>query len=137
MSDKQKKVCINVPYIDQSRLYPTGCESVSTVMLLQFLGVHITVDEFIQNYLEKKSFEERGGVIYGPDPRRYFCGSPYDEESFGCYAPVIRCALEKIIGEDYTVTDETGMTTEYLIKKYIDQGCRSFTGRVSICVIRS
>lgn len=29
MSDKQKKVCINVPYIDQSRLYPTGCESVS------------------------------------------------------------------------------------------------------------
>ena len=34
-------------------------------------------------------------------------GSPYDDESFGCYARVIREALEKIIGAEYTVTDET------------------------------
>ena len=51
-----------------------------------------------------------------------FCGSPYDDESFGCYAPVIREALEKIIGAEYTVTDETGMTTDELVEKYIDQG---------------
>ena len=48
----QKKI-ISVPYIDQSVNYPTGCESVSTVMLLQYLGYEITVDEFIENYLEK------------------------------------------------------------------------------------
>ena len=30
MPGEQKKVCIDVPYIDQSKLYPTGCESVST-----------------------------------------------------------------------------------------------------------
>lgn len=59
MPGEQKKVCIDVPYIDQSKLYPTGCESVSTVMLLRFLGIDITVDEFIEKYLEKKSFEER------------------------------------------------------------------------------
>ena len=103
MPGEQKKVCIDVPYIDQSKLYPTGCESVSTVMLLRFLGIDITVDEFIEKYLEKKSFEERDGQVYGPDPHRYFCGSPYDDESFGCYAPVIREALEKIIGAEYTV----------------------------------
>ena len=40
MPGEQKKVCIDVPYIDQSKLYPTGCESVSTVMLLRFLGIH-------------------------------------------------------------------------------------------------
>ena len=57
MPGEQKKVCIDVPYIDQSKLYPTGCESVSTVMLLRFLGIDITVDEFIEKYLEKKSFE--------------------------------------------------------------------------------
>ena len=43
MPGEQKKVCIDVPYIDQSKLYPTGCESVSTVMLLRFLGIDITV----------------------------------------------------------------------------------------------
>ena len=43
--DNQKKI-IRVPYIDQSVKYPTGCESVSTVMLLQYLGYEITVDEF-------------------------------------------------------------------------------------------
>ena len=31
-----EKVCIKAPYIDQSGAYPTGCESVSAVMLLQF-----------------------------------------------------------------------------------------------------
>ena len=67
MPGEQKKVCIDVPYIDQSKLYPTGCESVSTVMLLRFLGIDITVDEFIEKYLEKKSFEERDGQVYGPD----------------------------------------------------------------------
>ena len=63
MPGEQKKVCIDVPYIDQSKLYPTGCESVSTVMLLRFLGIDITVDEFIEKYLEKKSFEERDGQV--------------------------------------------------------------------------
>ena len=28
---------ISVPYIDQTEKYPTGCESISAVMLLQFL----------------------------------------------------------------------------------------------------
>ena len=116
------KTLISVPYIDQSVKYPTGCESVSTVMLLQFLGVSITVDEFIENDLKKEAFETRNGELFGPDPRECFVGSPYDDESFGCYAPVIREALEKIIGAEYTVTDETGMTTDELVEKYIDQG---------------
>ena len=37
---------IKVPYIDQSGRYPTGCESVTAVMLLRYLGCDITVDEF-------------------------------------------------------------------------------------------
>ena len=39
---------IEVPYIDQSVKYPTGCESVSAVMLLKYLGYEMTVDEFIK-----------------------------------------------------------------------------------------
>ena len=100
-----QRVCIKAPYIDQSGAYPTGCESVSAVMLLQFLGVDITVDKFIEDYLEKQSFEERDREMFGPDPRKYFCGSPYDENSFGCYAPVIAHALKQVLGNTYAVKD--------------------------------
>ena len=51
----KKRIILNVPYIDQSIHYPTGCESVSSVMLLQYLGIDITVDEFIEKYLEDLS----------------------------------------------------------------------------------
>ena len=61
--DMKNKKIIQVPYIDQSVKYPTGCESVSTVMLLQYLGYKVTVDEFIENYLEMKDFEEKEGQI--------------------------------------------------------------------------
>lgn len=117
-----EKVCIQAPYIDQSGAYPTGCESVSAVMLLQFLGVDITVDEFIEKYLEKQDFEERDGELFGPDPREYFCGSPYDEDSFGCYAPVIAGAMKRVLGGTYTVKDESGTDTAELIRRYIDKG---------------
>lgn len=113
---------ISVPYIDQSVKYPTGCESVSTVMLLQFLGVSITVDEFIENDLEKEAFETRNGELFGPDPRECFVGSPYDEESFGCYAPVIKESLEHVLGEEYRVLNKTGTDTKELIRDYIDRG---------------
>ena len=32
---------ISVPYIDQTEQYPTGCESISAVMMLQYLGYDI------------------------------------------------------------------------------------------------
>ena len=47
-----KKV-IQAPYIDQTKQYPTGCESVSAVMLLQYLGIPVLVDDFIEKYLKK------------------------------------------------------------------------------------
>ena len=115
------KKIIQAPYIDQSIKYPTGCESVSTVMLLQYLGYDITVDEFIADYLEMKDFEEREGQLFGADPNLYFCGSPYDKDSFGCYAPVICKALEKAIGDRYNIYNETDTSIDELIRKYIDE----------------
>ena len=117
--NKKKKI-IQVPYIEQSVKYPTGCESVSTVMLLQYLGYDISVDEFIADYLEMKAFEEREGQLFGADPNLYFCGSPYDKDSFGCYAPVICKALERAIGDKYETRNETNTSVDELIRKYID-----------------
>lgn len=114
---------IEVPYIDQSVKYPTGCESVSAVMLLQHLGYELTVDEFIETYLNKTAFVEKEGELYGGDPRKCFCGSPYDEDSFGCYAPVICDALNRVFdGQQYEAADETGVPIAELLERYIDQG---------------
>ncbi|MBR3606301.1 MAG: C39 family peptidase [Lachnospiraceae bacterium] len=116
------KNIIATPYINQTPKYPTGCESVSAVMLLQYLGYSITPEEFIDIYLEKKAFEKKEGILYGPDPNKYFCGSPYDENSFGCYAPVLKRAIEKVVKEDYLIIDETDTDLEELKREYLDQG---------------
>ena len=132
---------INAPYISQKGTYPTGCESVSTVMLLQYLGYKLSVDDFISECLEIKEFEERDGILYGPDPRKYFCGDPYSEDGMGCYAPVIVKALNKAFrtfprervdssvgaGPDeadaaFKAVDESGRPLEELIAEYIDNG---------------
>ena len=132
---------INAPYISQKGAYPTGCESVSTVMLLKYLGYKLTVDDFISKCLEIKEFEERDGITYGPDPRKYFCGDPYSEDGMGCYAPVIVKALnsafqiftreraDSAAGADpdrieaaaaFKAVDESGRPLEELIAEYID-----------------
>lgn len=71
------KIIQNVPFISQNNKYPTGCESVSTVMALQYAGVDMTVENFIDNYLDKgsnKSF----------DPNICFGGDPYSTSGYGC-----------------------------------------------------
>lgn len=112
---------IEVPYIDQSVRYPTGCESVSAVMLLQYLGYEISVDEFIQKCLECREMKMIDGCLYGPDPNEFFCGSPYDEDSFGIYAKGLQKALNKAAGDRFAFVDETDTPIETLLTKYIDQ----------------
>lgn len=114
---------IDVPYIDQTGGGAfTGCESVTAVMLLNYLGIDLSIYDFIDSYLDKRPFEERNGELYGPDPRKVFAGDPYDSEAMGCYAPVIINSLKRILGDRYEVTDETGASVEELCAKYIDNG---------------
>lgn len=118
-----KKV-IQAPYIDQTKAYPTGCESVSAVMLLQYLGIPVSVDDFIEAYLKKEPMTYREGRLYGPDPFRYFAGSPYDGESFGCYAPVVVDAMNRVFADfkpERRAKDASGMPMEELLKRYIDR----------------
>lgn len=118
-----KKV-IQVPYIDQTKAYPTGCESVSTVMLLKYLGIEISVDEFVEKYLDQEPMHQVEGRLYGPDPWKCFAGSPYDSESFGCYAPVIKNALNRAFAEHKMAKkaeDITGMEVSEILTRYIDK----------------
>lgn len=112
---------ISVPYIDQTEKYPTGCESISAVMLLSYLGLDITPEQFIGEYLKKQDFEFHEGHLYGPHPDDAFIGSPYNNDlgSYGCYAPVIAAALTKAAGARYEAKVLRGKAVEELIWAYI------------------
>ncbi|MDO4284476.1 MAG: C39 family peptidase [Eubacteriales bacterium] len=116
---------IEVPYIDQTDRWPTGCESVSAVMLLHFLGISVSVDEFVDGYLPKRPMERREEGLVGPDPNLFFAGSPYDPDSFGCYPGVLVQALNALFTErglPYLAQDATGTETERLLREQIDEG---------------
>ena len=81
----------------------------------------MTVDEFIKNCLECREMEMRDGKLYGPDPNEYFCGSPYDEDSFGIYAKGLLKALDRAAGTEFCFKDESGTPIQKLLEKYIDQ----------------
>ncbi|MBR6514656.1 MAG: C39 family peptidase [Clostridia bacterium] len=113
---------INVPYINQLEAYPNGCESVSTVMVLKWLGTEITVDEFIDKYLDMGDTPSPSKGI-GPDPDKVYCGGPRSDKGWGCNSPVIVNALKKFITTDqYTVEHSYGKSLEELCDDYIDRG---------------
>lgn len=110
---------IDVPYIYQNFDYPNGCESVSTVMALQKMGINISVDSFIDNYLDKGATPIVGGT--GPDPNTVYCGNPRLKSGWGCYSPVIVNALNKFIDKNtYTVSQFYGKSLDDLCHTYID-----------------
>lgn len=112
---------LNVPFINQDD-YPTGCESVSTVMLLQYYGIEMDVDTFIDSHLETGEYYAVDGVFYAPHPADAFIGDPRTTASFGCYSPVIYRALQNGLPENYTVQDVSGTALEDLCRDYIDLG---------------
>ena len=125
MSGKARpKVCIEMTGLSQEGI-PTGCESVSTVMVLNHLGVEITPEAFIDNYLPCGEFYRQGDTVYGPDPHQVFAGNPYERNSLGCFPQVIIKALENMQGCHYpgmdsiVVQDLSGTSLEKLASKYI------------------
>ncbi len=112
---------IDVPYISQENKYPTGCESVSAVMLLRYFKYDISVDTFIDKYLEKQDYYWENGVFYAPHPNDAFIGDPRTNNSYGCYAPVIVKALNKYLAGSMTVVELTGTSIENIIETYINK----------------
>jgi uncharacterized protein YvpB len=117
------KKLIDVPYIDQTENWPTGCESVSAVMLLKYLGLPVTVDRFIHDYLPQEPMRRSGETMYGPDPNEYFAGSPYDADSFGCYPAVIAKAMNRYFDDyrGYRAENATGVPNIRLLLEQIYQ----------------
>ena len=103
---------IDVPFISQIEDYPTGCESVSTVMALNYAGFDTTVDTFIDKYLDR-------GSNYHFDPYIEFGGNPRSTTGWGCYAEAIQLALNKFLPEE-------GGTSQVLRNKTIASLCSEY-----------
>lgn len=98
--DYNKKEIKNVPLINQNPKYPNGCESASAVMLLNYYGSNITLDEFISK-LPKNQVYVENGTRFGPDPGLYYAGNPADDtKGWGCFDLVIAKTIQQIIKEE-------------------------------------
>ena len=115
---------IDVPFIAQTKDYPTGCEAVSAVMALHYFGIELSAEDFIDNYLDLGIAPyESDGVFYGDSPWNCFLGSPYEESGWGCYSPVIRRALDAVLnGSGYEAEQSLNKTMQALCSEYIDNG---------------
>ena len=115
---------LDVPFIGQTERYPTGCESTTAVMALQYNGIGISVDDFIDRFLDLGTAPyEYDGVLYGDSPWNCFLGSPYSESGWGCYSPVIHSALEKVLeNSSYSAKEIRNESLGELCSKYIDNG---------------
>lgn len=118
--EQSGRILLSVPLITQKD-YPTGCESVTSVMALQFAGYDVSVDDFIDQYLRIGKYYAKDGHYYGNSPYSCFIGNPRTGSGFGCFAPVIHEALVKAAGEN-KVRDLTGMPLDQLVSKYIRNG---------------
>lgn len=118
-----QKMVLDVKIISQLPEYPTGCESVSTVMALNFMGENISVADFVDKYLPQgDELKYEGEKRVGPNPYELFVGSPRSNNSFGCMAPVIEKALNNYFGNAKRIVNLTGKSLEYICKNYVNKG---------------
>ena len=121
------KKIILAPYIDQTRRWVNGCESISAVMALGAVGgaggpghLHCAAT------CPMPRSGSRTGSCGAPDPHYVYPGDPHDHTGYGCYAPCICQAMTSALeaagaADRFAVVDETGRSAAELCG-YIDQG---------------
>ncbi len=125
---RQAEQCLlDVPFLSQTEEWPTGCESVCAVMALQYAGVDVSVEKFVDEFLPlgEAPHWDANGTLVGCDPRKEFPGDPRSQDGWGCYAPVIRDAVQRLLesGEEgLSVEDLTGQTLDSLCGDWVSQG---------------
>ena len=114
---------IEVESILQLPELPTGCETVSLTMLLNYLGYPADKLDLARNYLPKQEFYYVDEQLYGADFVTTFAGDPEDDASYGCYAPCVVVTANRYLRANAykgTAYDLTGTDFELLLRGYID-----------------
>ena len=113
---------LEVPYISQKGLLPTGCEIVSSLMLLRYYGYSVTADDFIDRYLDIGDFWMENGQLRAKHPSQVFIGNPRTEGGYGCFAPVIVNSLNRILSGGLRAEETGANSLAELAKTYISRG---------------
>lgn len=118
-----KKVIIDISCQSQFPDYPTGCETVSSWMVLNYYGIDISIDSIIDQYLEKGVAPYlMENKYYSSDPREMFLGDPRSYEGWGICSSGIEKTLNKILkNTDYYVFSSYSYTLSELCEIYIDK----------------
>lgn len=112
-----------VPHVYQKEKYPTGCESVAAVSMLQFHGSQITVEDFIDNHLPKADYPYyKNEKMYGNDPWNAFIGDPYSDAGYGCYSTAIVKAMQSAVSEQFSVHAMYNIPLQTLFDTYVKNG---------------
>lgn len=121
---------IEVPFTNQITKYPTGCESVSATSVLQYYGIDISIDSFIDNYLDKAEltiidYKANNEKVYSSmHPNEYFIGNPKSAYGLGCYENTIENAINKVLKDkqlsDYFEVNAHDDLTITNVQQYID-----------------
>ena len=109
---------LEVPALSQAD-WPTGCESVSAVMALNWAGANLTVEDFVYGYLPMDElWTDAGGRLCGPSPTDTFIGDPAGR-GYGCFAPVLARAMSQAAPAGYRALDLTGSPLSELTDAYL------------------
>lgn len=111
----------DVPVLSQADIAPTGCELVSSQMVLEYYGVDVSFEDIVKN-TPCQDLRYMDGELYGPHPENAFIGSPYTESSYGCYAPVVADMLNILLPSDLEAVETTGTELADLAETYLPQG---------------
>lgn len=112
----------NVPHATQFVNYPTACESMAAVALLQYYGVNIDIDRFLDEFLPRTDYptQDETGNLQGASPWEYFIGDPRDSAGFGCYNTCIAAGINKI--QEGLAIPLNDLTLDEICSEYIDKG---------------
>lgn len=117
---------INMEGYNQDTI-PTGCESVSAAVVLNYLGIQISPDEFIDRFLPKQEFYMIGEDLYGANPEENFVGNPYVTGSLGCFPPVIIDAVNRLKESGYAQSEN--ITAEELEAVSLEEMCQKYIAK--------
>jgi len=117
------KLIAGVPHYSQKNSFLTACETLAAVSALQYYGIDIMPEEFIEKYLpiaDYPRWDETDGELHGEDPHAYFLGDPMAIDAYGCYNGAIVEGVNQIHENLAYALD--GETLESLCETYIDNG---------------
>lgn len=114
----EKSPVLEVPALSQTD-WPTGCESVSAVMALNWAGADLTVEDFVYGFLPMDElWMDAAGQPCGPSPADTFIGDPAGR-GYGCFAPVLARAMSRAAPAGYRALDLTGSPLSELACAYL------------------